>query len=165
MATWVRPTSPPGHGAVRVALVVGLVVALVTLTVVVRDPAGSTSTDLQRIDDAVRLGCPGPGTTLSDTTGFALDSTVVATGTVTGTGPTQVTLQVQEWFRGPRLEQVEVTVDGRTVRHLATQGVDLVAGARLLVSGPGWQATDEAVPAAGCGRTRGYEPGAAEDWR
>lgn len=157
-----RPRRTP-----RALLLLGVSSLLVVLTVAARGDVGDTSaTDLERIDDAVREGCARPGTGLDDGTGFAFDGTVNQVVSTRDRGPLRVALEVREWFLGPPVDQVAVWVDPTTVRYLTGQGgVDVAPGTRLLVSGRGWGADGDLPAAAGCGRTRVWDAGTAQQWR
>lgn len=167
-------TTPRGAAAsrprpkARSVLVVGLASLLVLMaTVMVRDGSATTTTsDMERIEEAVRLGCDRPAATLADGTGFALDGTVTDVLASPDRGPLRVTLAVREWLLGPPLDQVELWVDRTTVRYLRGEGgVEVEPGTRLLVSGRGWQSGGDLLAAAGCGRTRAYDDETAKDWR
>ncbi|MGJ7439569.1 hypothetical protein [Aquipuribacter sp. MA13-6] len=167
MATWPRTVTRPGRGVARVALLLGLTTAVVVgLTLVARDPLDVLSeADLDRIEDAVEQGCPGTAEPLTEGTGYALDGTVVDVVAPPGRSPVRLTLRVQEWFLGPPLGTVEVWVDPDTVRYLVPDDGGPDVGARLLVSGRGWQDRTDALVAAGCGRTRAWDATTAADWR
>lgn len=166
MPTWPPAVTRPGRHAARTALLLGLVPLLVGLTLMARDPAAVVSaTDLDRIEDAVELGCTASTELLDEGTGFALDGTVVDVVVPPGRSPVRVTLRVREWFRGPPLDRVEVWVDPATARRLGDDALAPATGSRLLVSGRGWQGRDDGLLATGCGRTRGWDAETAQDWR
>ncbi len=167
MVTWPRTVTRPGRGAVRVALLLGLTSVLVVgVTLAARDPLDALSaSDLERMEDAVEQGCADTGVDLTDGTAYALDGMVVDVVTPPGRSPVRVTLRVREWFLGPPLETVDAWVDPTTARHLAEDDSALVVGRRLLVSGRSWRGQDDGLLASGCGWTRGYDAGAAEDWQ
>jgi hypothetical protein len=160
---------PPGRTR-RVAVVCGLVLLLVAVagaSALVRErlPVVTTA-DLDRIDEAVRDGCDLPGEPLRESTEFALDGTVERVSARTAGGPILLALQVNEWFVGPPVDRVEVYVDPATARHVTGQGgVRVEQGARLLVSGTGWDLYGRVPTATGCGRTRAWDQQTADAWR
>ncbi|WP_380164425.1 hypothetical protein [Jannaschia sp. R86511] len=167
MATRPGTATRPGRGTVRVALLLGLTTAVVLgLTLVARDPPSSLSaTDVARIEAAVDQGCPGSGDPLGRGTGFALDGTVVDLDVPAGRGASRVTLRVREWFLGPPLGAVTVWLEPGTVPQPSGDGGEPGPGTRLLVSGRDWQDRDGALVASGCGRTRAWDAGTADQWR
>lgn len=152
------------HRRVRTVLVAGLGALLLVATLAARQDVDTASaTDLQRLDDALHQGCDRPAPRLDAGTGFALDGTVTEVTAPTARGPLLLTLEVDEWFRGPPLERAEVWLDPATLQGLTGPGgLDLGTGSRLLVSGR-WG--DDVATAAGCGSTRSWDRATARQWR
>lgn len=149
-------SSAPGYGAVTIAAT--------TTTETPWD--GRPSTPLAGSAAASCVGDYSLGTLAERAFGF--DGTVIGVAGA-GSADVQVTLQVNEWFRGadPSVGLVTVDVPSPGTGLRLADGAPWGVGSRLLVAGePRFGSDPLDQPTAWmCGFSRTYDPATADDWR
>lgn len=144
-----------------------LVLVLVLGTVLVRQDVPTYAPPVEDPSPAeVRCTSPFSADGLHER-GFVFAGTVAElAGSPAYDGEVRARLDVDEWYQGPSLARLEVSIPVETVTTLGVEGEPLAVGDELLVAGDAWTSRNPPYRAVawGCGWTRQADEAAVQQW-